>query len=398
MKRISPDQINISLSQDISLGILIVDEDLKITYSGEIVNAMFGYDEKELVGESLYKLIPEKEESPEREDNDLEPQGLCGVRKDGEKFPVEIGLNPIQIEGREAFILAIADISQRRKQQEEILRLNSRLGQLVNERTVELRKIITDLRKEIERRRKAESKAKQALQKERELSELKTKFLSLVSHEFKTPLSVILSSATLAGKYGKVGKTEPLERHLEIIKLKVKNLNGILNDFLSIERLESGESSYKPENFPLSRVINNVIYDANMSSKDGQIINYPENINDLTVHYDEKILELTLTNLINNAIKYSPENTEIDISVIEEKDKLHISVKDRGMGIPEKDQKFIFNPYYRAENAELVQGTGIGLNIVKGHLENLDGQIYFESKEGEGSTFTISIPYSPIEE
>lgn len=139
-------------------------------------------------------------------------------------------------------------------------------------------------------------------------------------------------------------------------------------------------------------MVNEVIYNANMLLKEGQRINYPENIDDISITFDEKILELSLTNLINNAIKYSPEYTIIDVVVKREDGFLSIAVTDEGIGIPEKEQKFIFNRYFRAENALLDQGTGIGLNIVKSHLESLGGSIAFKSTLNEGSSFTLRIP------
>ena len=129
-----------------------------------------------------------------------------------------------------------------------------------------------------------------------------------------------------------------------------------------------------------------------MLLKEGQIINYPEGIDDIEINFDEKVLELVLSNLVNNAIKYSPENTNIDLKVFQKEKSLQITIIDQGIGIPKKEQKFIFNRYFRAENALLNQGTGIGLNIAKSHLENLGGDITFESKENEGSSFTIEIP------
>ncbi len=139
-----------------------------------------------------------------------------------------------------------------------------------------------------------------------------------------------------------------------------------------------------------------MIYDANMLLKNEQIINYPHDIDDILIESDEKILELALTNIVNNAIKYSPENTVIDVNVTTEGKDLIITVDDEGMGIPEKEQKFIFDRYFRAENALHDQGTGIGLNIVKSHLENLGGSITFNSVEGEGSSFSIQIPMIAI--
>ena len=231
-----------------------------------------------------------------------------------------------------------------------------------------------------------------ALTAEKELNDLKTKFLSMVSHEFKTPLSGILTSTILLNKYNLTEQQDKREKHIKTITDKVQYLNTILNDFLSVEKLEKGKISYNFTTFKLSKVLNEVIYNANMILKDGQQINYPENIDDLSLHQDEKILELALSNLIYNAIKYSSENTVIDIDISQDNSYTTFKIKDNGIGIPTKDQKNIFNRYFRAENALLMQGTGIGLNIAKDHLENLNGTISFESKEHEGSTFTIKLP------
>jgi signal transduction histidine kinase len=185
---------------------------------------------------------------------------------------------------------------------------------------------------------------------------------------------------------------EKREKHIKIISEKVQYLNTILNDFLSIEKIEKGKIDYKFSTFKLSKVLNEVIYNANMILKRGQQINYPENIDDFSLYQDEKIVELALSNLLYNAIKYSPEYTNIDIDITQNTNTTTFKVKDNGIGIPEKDQKNIFNRYFRAENVLLIQGTGIGLNIVKNHLEQLNGSISFESHENKGSIFTIELP------
>jgi len=230
------------------------------------------------------------------------------------------------------------------------------------------------------------------LSKEKELNELKTKFLSLVSHEFKTPLSGILTSTMLLEKYKLSEQQDKRDKHLKTITSKVHYLNNILNDFLSIERLDSGKENYKFTNFNLSKVISEVIYNANMLLKEGQKINFPDTIDNFNLYQDEKILELALSNLIYNAIKYSPENSAIDIAITTKNKSIIFEITDRGMGIPKKDQKHIFDRYFRAENALNSQGTGIGLNIVKGHLENLKGSISFTSEENIGSKFIIELP------
>ena len=396
------------LSEAISEGIIIVNEKQEIVTSNEAADKMFGYKREELIEQNLNVLIPREYRHNHHNQVDeflgkSDPRqmghgrDLYGQRKDGSVFPVEAGLNPFEIYGNKYVMALVTDISVRKNQEMEIVELNTHLEQNIEERTKELNETITILREEVAKRKEAEHKIKESLRKERELNELKTKFLSLVSHEFKTPLSGILTSATLAGKYTETDQQDKREKHLKTIQSKVKYLNNILNDFLSIERLESGKANYKFDVVPLSKVVNEVIYNSNMLLKDGQKINYPSNIDDITINFDEKILELSLTNLINNAIKYSPEYTIIDVVVSPKKDVVEMKIIDQGMGIPQKEQKFIFNRYFRAENALLNQGTGIGLNIVKSHLENLGGTISFESEEGKGSTFIISFPTKNLE-
>lgn len=285
-------------------------------------------------------------------------------RKDGTHYPVEVHLQKSISRTRDTLVAIILDITEREQ-------YTQKLEATVKERTKQLQG---------------------ALEKEQELNELKTKFLSLVSHEFKTPLSGISTSATLAGKYTKEEQQEKRERHLKTIESKVKYLNNIINDFLSIERLDSGKVNYNFSTFPLTKVVNEVVYGANMLLKEGQTISYPQEIDDIQIHFEEKILELALTNLINNAIKYSSENSTIHLNIRKKEGVLIIKVRDEGIGIPKEEQKHIFERYFRAENALPNQGTGIGLNIVKNHLENLGGSISFTSKHNEGSEFLICIP------
>ncbi|MBB4120051.1 hypothetical protein GGR32_002363 [Mesonia hippocampi] len=388
----------------VSEGIIVVNKLQKIVAVNQAANTMFGYDKDELLENSLSVLIPQKYRPNHHKvasnfmaNSQHRQMGsgrdLFGLHKNGNKFPVEAGLNPLELEGQVYVMAIVTDITFRKKHEQEILNLNAQLEDKIIKRTQELRDTVLNLEAEIKRRKEAENRIKEALQKERDLNNLKTKFLSLVSHEFKTPLSGILTSTTLLGKYTKEEQQEKREKHLKTIKSKVKYLDNILNDFLSVERLEAGKVCYKHSKFPLSKVINEVLYDANMLLKQGQKINYPKNIDNLEVYFDEKILELVLTNLVNNAIKYSDKNTLIDIEINTSKNSLCIAVSDQGIGIPEKEQNFIFKRYFRAENALTNQGTGIGLNIAKNHLDNLNGSISFTSTENQGSTFFINIPY-----
>ena len=393
-----------------SEGIIVVDSSQTITAANTAAGVMFGYEAQELIGESLNILIPTNYHSKHShhfsnflEHSEKRQMGhgrdLYGQRKDGSTFPVEAGLNPFKIDGKDFVMSLIIDITVRKETQRQITDLNAHLEDKIALRTTELQETILQLEKsnlnlesEIIKRKRAEKKIKSALQKQKELNDLKTKFLSLVSHEFKTPLSGILTSATLAEKYKEATQQDKREKHLGTIKSKVHYLNNILNDFLSIERLESGAGQYKYTSFSLKRLINEVVYNANITLKNGQEIIYPQEISDVLLYQDEKILELILTNLLSNSIKYSPEDTNITLEVKTSKETVYFKVRDEGIGIPEQDKKHIFERYFRAENAVLNQGTGIGLNIAKTHLENLGGHIYFTSKEDAGTEFFVEIP------
>ena len=363
------------LFEAVSEGILVVDEKQLIVATNGTIKDMFGYESGELIDKPLQTLIPTKyhkahkghfkkfmKNSGKRQmGGELE---LYGTKKSGDIFPLEVGLNPFQVSGETYIMALVVDITERKEYTE-------RLEKTVEERTSQLKK---------------------ALKKEKELNELKTKFLSLVSHEFKTPLSGILTSAILLEKYKLSEQQDKRDKHIKTISSKVHYLNNILNDFLSVERLDAGKIKYNFRDFNLTKVINEVVYNANMLLKGGQHINIPKNIDEFDLYQDEKILELALSNLIHNAIKYSSESTAIDILIEKKNTTIIFKIIDAGRGIPKKDQKYIFDRYFRAENALNDQGTGIGLNIVKGHLENLGGFIYFESKENKGSTFIIELP------
>lgn len=289
-------------------------------------------------------------------------------RKDGTTYPVYVNLERSFLGEREVFISIVLDISEQKNYTKKL------------ENTVEVRT----------------HQLKLALAKEKELNELKTKFLSLVSHEFKTPLSGILTSSMLLSKYKLETQQHNRDKHIRIITEKVHYLNTILNDFLSIERLETGKVNYKFSTFRLSKVLNEVVYNANMLLKEGQEVKYPDNIDDVFLTQDEKTIELALSNLLHNAIKYSSEHSVITIKITQNVKETVFEISDTGIGIPEKDQKNIFNRYFRAENALTTQGTGIGLNIVKSNIENLGGSMSFTSEEHVGSTFTLHIPNKPL--
>lgn len=396
------DLINKSLKVE-SVGIILLDAQQQIIEANQSAERMFGYKIKEL--NQLHFQVLFSDANTIQLENQLKVflnQGvkekkeknlsIYGMHKSKSMFPVEVSLNIFKLCNKEYIMALVTDISKRKEQEVRISKLNAEFEQKSILRTKELNETISQLEHENMLRVDAEKDINIAFRRERELNKLKTNFLSLVSHEFKTPLSGILTSIILLGKYNLSEQQEKRDKHIKIITDKVQYLNNILNDFLSLEKLETGNINYNLSTFKLGKVIKEVVSNANILLKKGQKIDYPNHIDEISLFQDEKIIELTLSNLINNAIKYSSENSVIAIKVRQDIEITTLEIIDDGIGIPKIDQKNIFNRYFRAENALLTEGTGIGLNISKTHIENLGGSINFESAENKGTTFTISIP------
>ncbi|MBK5210304.1 MAG: PAS domain S-box protein [Flavobacteriaceae bacterium] len=403
------DILNI-LFEAIPEGIVIVDKDNNIITANAAAEKMFGYEKGELTNKHRDILVPKRYLTTHKNQyyyftnqiikrKNTRGLYLFGLTKNNDEFPLEISLKPFAIYEKEYIMALIIDMTIKRETEKKIDSLNVVLEEKVKKGTVELEKTIAKLKevnlnykKELQQRIKIENKLKDSLKKERELNELKSKFLSLVSHEFKTPLSGILTSAILLEKYQLSEQQEKREKHIKTIINKVQYLNSVLDDFISLEQLDSSNAIYKYTVFHLSKVINEVVYNANMFLKRGQHIHIINNTSDFLMRQDEKILELILSNMIYNAIKYSPENTDINLEISKNTKNINFKITDEGFGIPQNDQKFIFNRYFRAENVLNIQGTGIGLNIVKEHLENLGGTINFKSTENKGSVFFVELP------
>jgi len=398
------------LFEAIPEGAIIANDKQLIVAVNNAAEEIFRYKKEELINQPVNILIPLKYQSNHKTnfENFLNNKkirninynlNLYGITKNKKEFPIKISLNPFEIDGKLFVIALIIDITKRKETDKKIKNLNTKLEKTVIEKTAklknkirQLKEVNINLKKEKKKRNEREAKIKNALQKEQELNGLKNKFLSLVSHEFKTPLSGILTSSMLLDKYKLSNQQDKRDKHIETITQKVHYLNTILDDFLAIENINASNVVYKFTKFNLSKIVNEVVYKANMLLKSGQKINISTDTNEYVLYQDEKILELILSYLLYNAIKYSLENTTIDLEIYQDTESTIFKFIDEGIGIPENDQKFIFNRHFRAENVLNIQGTGVGLNIVKSHLKNLGGSITFESKENIGSIFIIKLP------
>ncbi len=243
----------------------------------------------------------------------------------------------------------------------------------------------------ITRQKQAEARVYEALEKEKELNELKSRFVSMASHEFRTPLSTILSSASLLSRYHDPQYTEKRTKHITRIQSSVRNLVGILEDFLSLDKLEAGKIRCQPVPIELRGLLEEVIGDMELNLKKGQQIVFDFQAVDEVV-LDPNLLRNVVINLTSNAIKYSPEGSEVGIRVWTEGDFIFIKIDDQGVGIPKEEQVHLFDRFFRAGNVTNIQGTGLGLNIVKKYLGLMKGAISFKSEEGIGSEFTVKLP------
>lgn len=232
-----------------------------------------------------------------------------------------------------------------------------------------------------------------ALIREKEINELKSRFVSMASHEFRSPLSVVLSSTSLIERYLSPQMDERVEKHILKIKASLGNLTNILDDFLSLDKLEQDKVEINGDKFNIVEFMQTIIEDVYLFRRKDQYISV-RNGGGPDVSLDQKKLRYILVNLISNSMKYSPEGTEINLDIETRDDIVTISIQDHGIGIPEEEQNCMFNKFFRATNTGNVQGIGLGLTIVKRYVELMGGEIRFVSQQGQGTTFTIDIPCS----
>jgi signal transduction histidine kinase len=323
---------------------------------------------------------------------------LSALKKDGSEFPVEISLGHFKSEDQQYAIAFVIDITKRNEYEnkilqqqtemalvnEEIKKMNINLESTVIQRTTELQKTLVELEASKEHLTKS-------LEKEKEVNDLKSRFVSMASHEFRTPLSTVLSSISLLAKYNTTEDQPKRDKHIDRIKSSVKTLTDILNEFLSLGKIEEGKVEVKSELFDVSEFINSITNEMNVLLKPGQEIKYEHSGNSST-YTDSSLLKHVLINLISNAIKFSPEKATILISGKVNNENTTIKITDQGMGIPMADQIHLFERFFRATNATNIQGTGLGLHIVGRYIEILSGSISYESELEKGSTFKIVLP------
>jgi signal transduction histidine kinase len=304
------------------------------------------YDTKYKDEECFFAIISEFNRAHEIE--------LNMIRKDGSKFPVIINIFKTNNENACYAITA---------------QLNS------GKKSFELNKTDNDLLT--------------LLEKEKKLNELRNQHLNFASHELRTPLSIIHTSAFIISKFEKTEDQEKREEQIKHIVSAVNFLKDIINDFLTLNKIDEGQLEIKRDNFNSKEHITKIIEDLNVILKKGQVITY-KHVGPTNLFTDANAFKHLLVNILSNAIKFSPENAKIIVSSKFSEGEYKLSIKDHGFGISEEDQKKLFTPFFRGSNVKQVQGTGLGLHIVQYYLDKMKGKIRIKSKLDSGTTVEVS--------
>lgn len=376
--------------------ILITDDKGKIIRVNPSAEKIFGYESDEFINQPIELLIPKRlveQHKNHRTKFNENPHArsmgknfdLYAKRKDNSEFPVEVSLSPYN-NSQGSFVIAfIIDTTIRKKAENQLLEYKSELEKEVEERTMILKEAIQKLEQ-------TKEELDNALIREREVNSMKSRFISIASHEFRTPLATVLSSLSLVDKYSALQDEEKRTKHIGRIKSSVRNLTDILNDFLSLNKLEEGKVFLNIEHFNLHNMIETLLQELQGITKKGQKIELSCKHNgDCMVNLDKTLIRNILINLVSNAIKFSPEDSIIKIHAELQEKNLILTVKDEGIGIPISDQKHLFERFFRSSNAGEIQGTGLGLSIMAHYVSLLKGSIKFESKENQGTTFFVTL-------
>jgi PAS domain S-box-containing protein len=355
-----------------SEGILLVNMDGDILLANQQASEIFGYDRETLVSQSALDLLPLSRDDLAVNGDAYGQPGfvrqignhldLHAHRQDGTRFPIRINLSYIEDNGDVQALCLIEDVTFRKQLEEQ--RLYTKTLQI-------------------------------ELEKERELMELKQRFISMISHEFRTPLTVMLSSSQILERYHDRLSHDRFLKHVKSFKPQIEKMTGMLEEVLLVNKADANLLEFNPKPTDIRQMLEEFTDKARLIDDYQHDIDlYCEDTIPQILKADPALLEHILMNLLTNATKYSPTDKSITLDVQHDtdSDELVIHVKDEGIGIPEDDQKRLFQPFHRAKNVQNIKGTGLGLTIVKNSAELHGGSVTFVSYPGEGSIFTIRLP------
>jgi PAS domain S-box-containing protein len=384
-----------AIFQEAAIGIIVTNSRFDIILSNHFADKLFGYDASELLGENISRLIPNH--LKDRHHGHLEnlgpekpisrPMGigldLKAKRKDDSLFPIEISLSHFKASDSMHYIAFVSDVTLKRKVEMELILKNQQINQLNETLEQEVVARTQALQNTLD---KLEVNAKElaiSLEKEKVLGDLKTRFVSMASHEFRTPLTSILGSATLIEKYTKAEDQAKREQHINRIKSSVSHLTEILEEFLSVGKLEDGKLEIHPSEFSVRDFLLDIISDFSTYKQTIRL----ELDGEYTCVQDASILRKVIFNCLSNALKFSQK--EVVLRVEKQENSAVITIIDQGIGISEEDQKHLFERFFRGGNATVIQGTGLGLHLVDRYMRLLGGNVEIKSELNKGTQLRL---------
>ncbi len=349
--------------------VLVADKNANIIYTSPYVKTLLGYEPEDLLGSGWWKIT-----TPSELDRLSQKTYIIECANDKTKI----------IEGTYERKIMSKDGQVRWIQWQDALGDGNTIIGVGHD--------VTDKVLSAERLKQASSELARALEKEKELNELKTRFISMISHEYRTPLTVILSSTGIVSKLIDKNDYDRAKSFLGKIEGSVQTMVRLLEDVLIIGKSEAGKLNAEYNSIDLYELTNEIIEDFKSAHQYENPMYFKKFGNISSVKTDEKLIRQILTNLISNALKYSPNKTPVSIEIKENPWEIFISIVDNGIGISTDDQKYLFDTFHRGKNVGTISGTGLGMPIVKKCVESLRGNISLLSELGKGSTFNVTLP------
>ena len=383
-----------SIVQNAIDGIITIDAKGIMQHVNPSACNLFGYSADVLLGNNISMLMPppdsvQHDSYLQRYKETHQPRVIgigrevVGLRKDGSRFPMKLAVSEVTYSDKKFYVGFIHDLTQQKEATERLKEYALHLEELVEIRTEKLHDTIQELET-------AKEQISISLENEKELNRLKSRFLSMASHEFRTPLSAVLLSSSLIEKYAEPYSSAEIGKHIGKIKNAVAGLTFILNNFLQLDKLETGKVAPSVTTFDLKQFGEELTEEMQLLHTGNQIISYLHVGIGTEVRMDSQLLKNSIVNLITNAFKYSGAEAKIEFVTAINDTKVTITVKDNGIGIPKEDQKYLFDAFFRAHNTGNIPGTGLGLNIVARHVELMNGKITVKSSINKGTIFTLS--------
>jgi PAS domain S-box-containing protein len=341
--------------------IIFINQGSQFCYVNPAAEAITGYRREELLTyPDIHELIQERKQVPQpgksvfaQSEEIKHCEEIKILTKNGEELWLDCSVGVIEFEGKLAVLGTAIDITKHKQAEVEI---------------------------------------RQALKQEKELSELRARFISIVSHEFRTPLNNISISTSSLRRYSQQWTESEKLDYLLGIEADIEQLNSLLDEVLIIGGAEEGKRKFDPRPLDLAHFCRNILAEMQLTNCKQHAFSFGSQIDCSTICVDKKLLQPILTNLLSNAIKYSPPNSKVDFELFCENESVIFQIKDQGIGIPTVDQQKLFEPFYRGRNVGDIQGTGLGLSVVKKLVDLHGGQISVASEMNVGTTFTITLP------